>query len=289
MFETHGLNRRTIDKSMLLNIATKTLQISLSSLQLQKMGFLFQKNRFSQWMDGYELYFHRGYEINAEKEKALGIFRITGTSIRFVNLRPPCFVDDAILAANKEIVLRDGMQINCNGLLFSFHTHPFVAQKNWPYIGEVRFSPTTETLKYGSEYTIGRSLECSIKLPNGTNNSNIMWKKEFAESARLPYKDTSISKSSLSTYSIMVGPEHSKLDLRGDPSLCIVHKKYPAFIRRGEQVLSLSTPYRKKALLSGDMLLIGNQIFGVYFHKTPIWKQAESILLEAPLYRALIS
>lgn len=289
IFETYELNRRTIDKSMLLNIATKTLQISLSSLQLQKMGFMFQKNRFSQWMEGYDLYLHRGYELNSHKEKALGRFRIQGGIIHFLSFKPPCFVDDAILAANKEIRLCHGMQINCSGLIFSFHIHPFVKQKNWPYLGEIRFNPTSQTLNYGSEYTIGRSADCAVALSSGSDNSNIIWKPEYVQGRRLPYRDTSVPKSSISTYSIMVGPKHAILDLRGDPSLCIIHKKYPAFIRRGEQVLSLSTPGRKKALLSGDAILVGNEIFGVYFHKKPIWKQAESILLETPLYRALIS
>ncbi|MAA78688.1 MAG: hypothetical protein CL916_05470 [Deltaproteobacteria bacterium] len=289
LFETYELNRRTLDKSMMLNVATETLQLSLSNIQLQKSGFLFQKNRFSQWMEGYNLYLHRGYEVNTNKEKALAVFRVQGASIYFKSLRPPCFVDDMILAANKEIELKNGMQINSSGLLFSFHAHPFATQKNWPYLGEVRLEPTSIKLSYGASYKIGRDQKCEIPLPNGNDNSNIVWRPEFVQQERLPFRDSSVSKSSISTYSIMVGPEHALLDLKGDPSLCILQKKYPAFIRRGEQVLSLSTPNRKKSILSGDEILVGNQVFGVYFHKTPIWKQAESILLETPLYRALIS
>ena len=289
LFETHELNRRTLDKSMMLNVATKTLQLSLSNVQLQKKGVLFQKNRFSHWMDGYHLYLHRGNVVNTSKEKALAVFRVQEDSIYFTNLKPPCFVDDVILVADKEIELKDGMHINSSGVLFSFHAHPFASQKNWPYLGEIGFEPTSIQLSYGSSYKIGRDRKCEIPLSNGNDNSNIIWRPEFVQQERLPYRETSVSKSSISTYSIMVGPEHATLDLRGDPSLYIIQKKYPAFIRRGEQVLSLSTPNRKKAILSGDEILVGNQIFGVFFHKTPIWKQAESILLETPLYRALIS
>ena len=289
LFETHELNRRTLDKSMMLNVATETLQLSLSNIQVQSKGVLFQKNRFPQWMNGYRLYLHRGYELNTNKEKALAVFRVQGTTVFFQNLRPPCFVNDAILAANKEIELTDGMQINSSGLLFSFHMHPFSQQKNWPYLGEIAFEPTSTQFAYGASYKIGRASTCEIPLPNGNDNSNIIWRPEFLSVDRLPFREKSVSKSSINTYSIMVGPEHALLDIKGDPSLCILQKKYPAFIRRGEQVLSLSTPNRKKAILSGDEILVGNQVFGVYFHKTPIWKQAESILLETPLYRALIS
>ena len=289
LFETQELNRRTLDKSMMLNVATETLQLSLSKIQLHNKGALFQKNRFPQWMEGYRLYLHRGYELNTTKEKALAAFRVQNNCIYFQNLRPPCFVDDGILEANKEIELKDGMQINSSGLLFSFYMHPFAKQKNWPYLGEISYEPTSTQFAYGSSYRIGRAPTCEISLVNGNDNSNIIWRPELIGKKHLPFRDKFIPKSSISTYSIMVGPEHAVLDIKGDPSLYILHKKYPAFIRRGEQVLSLSTSERKKAILSGDEILVGNQVFGIYFHKTPIWKQAESILLETPLYRALIS
>jgi hypothetical protein len=274
---------------MLLNVATQTLQFSFNVLTLHTVGLLFQKNRFTQWVTGYRLYLHRGYELNSIADKALASFRIEGTQIWFTSIKPPCFVNDAIVSANKEILITDGMVVNCSGLVFSFHTHPFVAQASWPYLGEIRFGPKTRSLQYGAEYCMGRDPECSIPFPNGTDNSNIIWRPEFENTQSLPYGQQAISKGAINTYQIMVGPEHAMLGLTGDPSLRILHKKYPCFIRRGDQVLSLSTPNRKKALHSGDALLVGNHIFEVYFHNTPIWQQAESILLETPLYRALIS
>jgi hypothetical protein len=214
---------------------------------------------------------------------------VEGTQIWLTNLKPPCFVDDAIIGAEQEILLKDGMNINSNGLVFSYHTHPFVEQTSWPYLGEIRFFPKSCSLQYGAEYCIGRDTECSVPLSNGKDNSNIIWRPEFEHEQMLPYGKSTVSKAAITTYSIMVGPEHAMICLMGDPSLYILHKKYPCFVRRGEQVLSLSTPNRKKALQTGDALLIGNQVFAVHFHNIPIWKQAESILLEAPLYRALIS
>ena len=289
IFEVFELNRRTIDPSILLDTSTKTLHLSFNKLQLKQSGCLIQKNHFPQFMSGFYLYLHKGGILNSHRERAFARFRIEESQVWFKSLRAPCFLNDRIFDTSQEVVLEDNTKINNSGLVFTFLAHSLSNQSNWAYLGELRFQSASQSLKYGKEYVFGRDPSCFVSFPNETDNSNIIWKPEFAEQSHLPIKGRQIAKSLFNTYSIMVGPQHAILSLTGDPSLRVVQHKYPSYIRRGDLIFCLKTPERKRAIQSGDEILIGNQIFTVMFQRKPIWQDAEEILLDTPLYRALIT
>ncbi|MEC7987428.1 MAG: hypothetical protein VX278_19825 [Myxococcota bacterium] len=289
LLKTLEFNRLTIHKSLQVDAATQTIQLNVNDFHLQPCGHLFQKVHFSQWMKGYRTYLHRGYHFSSRKEKAIGVFRVEGTDIFFESFRPPCFVNGKILSSQKELLLEAGMEINCSGLRLTFHKHGLINNRNWPYIGAVHFSNKPKILDYGFKYTFGRSANCDIPLANEATADNIDWLPAFANTAQLPQKNGSIPKTSFSTDAVMVALEHALLNLKSDPSLMSLSNRCPSFVRRKKKIFPLNKAGLKHPLLAMDELLIGNDIYELQFHKTPIWYEAQALLQSVPTYVKLTS
>ncbi|MCA9573702.1 MAG: hypothetical protein KC656_37980, partial [Myxococcales bacterium] len=119
--------------------------------------------------------------------------------------------DATIQVGNQRLDYRDLRHITVDG---------------WPYVGEIRRPASSTYMLWGREYTIGRSRDSRVVLPDEPRNDNIVWKPKIGDGATIKSKTGEIPKSRFYTDSIMVASEHAAVELIDDEPHLSCHARH---------------------------------------------------------------
>ncbi|HMV69189.1 MAG TPA: hypothetical protein PKA64_20245, partial [Myxococcota bacterium] len=238
---------------------------------LQERGALFQKVHFSAFMLGYDVYLGVRGEVGTVVDEIAATFQIRKKTISVHANVAGVSLNGVPLPRGEARAIEADTLIEVGAQRLEFRDLRGVELEGWPYVGEVRRPAASTYMLWGRSYTLGRSRECRVVLPDEPRNDNIVWKPKIGDGATIHTKNGEIPKSRFYTDSIMVASEHGAIGLNGDsPELTCLARNCYAFIRRGPAVLTLHPASSGKEpqrlpLEPGDEVLIGNCLFHVSF------------------------
>jgi len=253
---------------------------------LQERGALLQKVHFSQFMLGYDIYVDGRGSLGTVVPDIAATFQVRKRTVSIVANRDGVLVDGEALRAGESRLIEGDAVLKIGKETLEYYDLRGVEADGWPYVGEIRRPASSTYMLWGKDYSIGRSRDCRVVLPNETRNENIVWKPSVDEGATIRSKKGEIPKSHFYTDSIMVSSVHAALVLKDDlPTLACRAANCYAFVRRGDEVFSLARTTKEPAvhemqLFPSDEILVGNCLFQVSF--TPGEGASELSALEIP-------
>ncbi len=236
---------------------------------LQERGALLQKVHFATFMLGYDVYIDRFGEITTSPDDVAAELRVRRKNVSIVARSDGLRVDGIDMEPGLEVPLEQDATIQLAGRTFEYRDLRTVEVDGWAYVGELRRPVASAYLEGTASFTIGRSRECRILLPDEPRNDNIHWKPGVADGATIRARTGDIPKSQFYTDSIMVATQHATLDLTGaGPAISCAARQCYVYIRRGETLLPMyptasGTEPTRRALESGDEILVGNSVFQI--------------------------
>jgi hypothetical protein len=241
---------------------------------LQERGALLQKVHFSAFMEGYDVFLGRAGELGTVVEHKAATFKVRKKSVSLVAHEPGLLIGGGSVPVGGEVPLDGDLVIEFGTQRYEYHDLRGQEVDGWPYVGEIRRPASSTYMAFGDEYTVGRSRECRVALPDEVRNDNLQWKASVGDGATIRARTGEIRKSNFYTDSIMVASEHARFDLRNDaPQLVCIARHCYVYVRRNG-VLNALFPAsseqepKEMALLPGDEVMIGNCTFHVGF--TPV-------------------
>ncbi len=238
---------------------------------LQERGALLQKVHFGAFMDGYDVFLGANGELGTAVENRAVTFQVRKKATSLVVHAPGVSIDGAPMAAGHESLLTGNRVIEFGGQRCEYRDLRGVSVEGWPYVGEIRRPASSTYMAFGDDYTVGRSRESRVVLPDETRNDNIHWKASVGDGATIRARTGEIRKSQFYTDSIMVASEHARFELRSEPPkvVCIARHCY-VFVRRADAFVPLypassEIGAKEVELRPGDEVMIGNCSFQVGF------------------------
>lgn len=241
---------------------------------LQERGALFQRVHFAAFMLGYDVYLGVRGEVGTVVDEVAATFQIRKKTISVHANVAGVSLNGTPLPQGEARTIEADTLIEVGNQRLEFRDLRGIELDGWPYVGEVRRPAASTYMLWGRSYSLGRSRECRVVLPDEPRNDNIVWKPKIGDGSNIHTKNGEIPKSRFYTDSIMVASEHGSIELQGDaPELVCLAKNCNAFIRRGADVLTLHQTSSGKQpqrlpLEPGDEVLIGNCLFHVSFTAT---------------------
>ena len=240
----------------------------------QERGALLQKVHFSQFMLGYDVYLGSRGELGTSVEDPAATFEVRKKTVSIVANKDGLEVNGESLPKGDSVLIEGDVDIRFGNQQLVYRELRGVDADGWPYVGEIRRPASSIYMLWGRDYTIGRSRDCRVVLPDAPHNENIVWKPKVGDHDYIESKTDRIPKSRFYTDSIMVSSEHGAIELIDDvPVFACRSSNCYGYIRRDGEVLTLH-PSRTGgsptalALKPGDEVLIGNQLFQVSY--TPV-------------------
>jgi hypothetical protein len=241
---------------------------------LQERGALLQKVHFSAFMLGYDVFVgHRG-ELGTAVRSPSATFQVRKRTVSVLANVDGIRVDGELLPAGESRLIEGSATIEVGSQRLEYADLRNVGVDGWPYVGEIRRPASSTYMLWGRSYTVGRSRECRVVLPDEPQNDNIVWKPKVGDGATIRSKTGEIPKSRFYTDSIMVASEHASVELVDDQPVLVCRARHCyGFIRRHAEVMSLypseagKLPVRMP-LEPGDEVLIGNCLFHASFTPT---------------------
>lgn len=241
---------------------------------LQERGALLQKVHFSAFMLGYDVFVGQRGELGTAVVDPAATFQVRKRTVSVLANVDGIVVDGEPLPSGESRLIETNATIEVGGQQLEYVDLRTVKVDGWPYVGEIRRPASSTYMLWGRDYTVGRSRECRVVLPDEPQNDNIVWKPKVGDGATIRSKTGEIPKARFYTDSIMVASEHSAIELLDDqPQLACRARHCYAFIRRQGEVMSLypstlgKLPVRM-SLEPGDEVLVGNCLFHASF--TPV-------------------
>jgi hypothetical protein len=238
---------------------------------LQERGALLQRVHFGAFMLGYDVYVSKRGEVGTAVQSPVASFEVRKRTVSLVALGQGVSLSGELLQQGESRLLEGDVMIEVGGQRLDYRDLRDEESESWPYVGEIRRPASSTYMLWGREYTVGRSRECRVVLPDEPQNANIVWKPKIGDGATIRSKNGEIPKSRFYTDSIMVASEHASIDLQHDaPQLVCLARHCNAYIRRRGEVLllhpasSAELPQRLD-LEPGDEVLVGNCLFHVSF------------------------
>jgi hypothetical protein len=238
---------------------------------LQERGALLQKVHFGAFMLGYDVYVGKRGEVGTAVPSPVASFEVRKRTVSLVALGDGVVLGGESLPKGESRLIEGDATIEVGGQRLDYRDLRVEQSEAWPYVGEIRRAASSTYMLWGREYTVGRSRECRVVLPDEPQNANIVWKPKIGDGATIRSKNGEIPKSRFYTDSIMVASEHASIDLQRDvPQLVCQARHCYAYIRRRGEVLvlhpaeSAQMPQRLD-LEPADEVLVGNCVFQVAF------------------------
>jgi hypothetical protein len=237
---------------------------------LQERGALFQKVHFSAFMLGYDVYLGWRGEVGTVVDDIAATFQIRKKTVSLHANGVGVSLNGEPVPRGEARVIDGNSVIEVGTQRLEYRDLRSVDVDGWPYVGEVRRPAASTYMLWGRTYSIGRSRECRVVLPDEPRNENIVWKAQL-EGDTIHTKNGEVPKSRFYTDSIMVASEHAALELIGDTPQIISHaRNCYTFVRRGERMLELFPTSSDKQpqileLEPGDEVMVGNCLFVATF------------------------
>ncbi|MCB9682475.1 MAG: hypothetical protein H6733_13505 [Alphaproteobacteria bacterium] len=238
---------------------------------LQERGALLQKVHFSAFMLGYDVYLGLRGELGTVVDQPAATFQVRKRTVSLLANADNVVMDGEPIPQGESRLIEGDAVIQVGNQRLEYRELRHIELEGWPYVGEIRRPPSSTYMLWGREYTIGRSRDCRVVLPDEPRNDNIVWKPKVGDGATIKSKTGEIPKSRFYTDSIMVASEHAAIELLGDvPELSCHARHCYTFVRRQGEVLSLfptteGDAAHKVPLVSGDEVLVGNCVFHISF------------------------
>lgn len=246
------------------------LDLDSRIFRLRECGALLQRVHFNKFMEGYDVYLGLDGTLQTASSEPAATFQVRGRLVTLVGHRPGLVVDGQPLSVGAAVPLKRNISIGLGNEIIEYRDLSNVAADGWPYLGEIRRSAGNTTLVFGGVYRIGRDKSAKVRLPDEPENDNIVWLPGVVDGATIRSRTGDIPKSRFYTDSIMVASLHSEVDLRNEPTLISLARHCYTFIRRKNEIISLTPVDKAGGLLrapmqSGDEILVGNCVFEVHF------------------------
>ena len=238
---------------------------------LQERGALLQKVHFSAFMLGYDVYVGFRGEMGTVVDRVAATFQVRKKTVSLLANADIVSIDGEAIPAGESRLIEGDVVIQVGNQRLDYRELRGVDVDGWPYVGEIRRPASSTYMLWGRDYTIGRSRDSRVVLPDEPRNDNIVWKPKVGDGAAIKSKTGEIPKSRFYTDSIMVASDHAAIELLGDQPTLSCHARHCyTFIRRGQDVVALhpsqsTEGVHQAALEPGDEVLIGNCVFHVGF------------------------
>ncbi len=241
---------------------------------LQERGALLQKVHFSGFMLGYDVYLGPRGELGTVVHQPAASFQVRKSTVSMLANADNVSMNGEPIPRGESRLIEGDSVIQVGNQRLEYRDLRGVPIEGWPYVGEIRRPAASTYMLWGKEYSIGRSRDCRVVLPDEPRNDNIVWKPKVVEGAVIKSKTGDIAKSRFYTDSIMVASDHAAIDLtHGGPEVVCHARNCYTFVRRNEDVLTLfptesgEGPVRLP-LEPGDEVMVGNCLFHVGFAPT---------------------
>jgi len=237
----------------------------------QERGALLQKVHFGGFMLGYDVFFGSRGELGTVVENPVATFQVRKKQVLLLANADGVKVDGHALKKGEAVPIQGDVVIEAGGKSLEYRDLRKVPSAGWPYVGEIRRPASSVYMIWGNTYTVGRSRDCRVVLPDESRNENIVWKPSVVDGAVIRSKRGDIPKARFYTDSIMVATQHARVDLmRGEPRVVCEANSCFAYVRRGDEIVSLFPVHRTDGiheipLRPGDEILVGNSLFHVSY------------------------
>lgn len=238
---------------------------------LQERGALLQRVHFSAFMLGYDVFLGSRGELGTVVKNPAATFEVRKKTVSLLANADNVRMDGEPIPPGESRLIEGDAVIEVGTQRLEYRELRGVDVDGWPYVGEIRRPASSTYMLWGREYTVGRSRDCKVVLPDEPQNANIVWKPKVGDGATIKSKTGEIPKSRFYTDSIMVASEHAAFQLTDDqPYIACRARHCYAFVRRHGQVHPLypttsGDGVHEAPLQPGDEVLVGNCLFHVGF------------------------